>query len=53
MTRKYHNHTPQTNRWHREEDPKTLKSQDIRKTIELKQPALPSPPRRLQHKKGH
>ena len=38
MIRKYHNHTLQTNPWHREEE-----LQDTRKTNKVKQPALSLP----------
>ena len=31
-----------TNPWHRGEEPQNTKSQDIRKTIKVKQPALSS-----------
>ena len=40
MTRKYHNQTWHTYPWHLEEEAQNTKSQDSRKTIKVKQPAL-------------
>ena len=54
MTRKYLNHKLQANPRHCEEEPqKNLQSQDIRKTIKVKQPALSSTSRLLQKLERH
>ena len=43
MIKKYHNHTPQTNPRHIDEATEHWLSQDIRMTVNVKQPALYSP----------
>ena len=50
MIRKYHNYRPQTNPWHREEQPQNT---NRRKTVKASNHALSSSIRWLQNKKEH
>ena len=47
MIRKYHNHKPKTNPWHREEEPHNHHETPGRQTKQSKQPALSSDPGRV------